>query len=183
MQEMIHVTCFSYLRMRCWSFAVCVLPLWGMTEQSLAFFEKLLLCVHPNEMELRGMEGNMNPFYQPFLLQGDLQRTNIQLDFGDGIAVSYANFSPVEDGVRHVYKSAGIFQVTAYAENSLGSDTAVLFLHVVCEYFHLPDSLGENLTESSCSFSVVPVASKRKCKPTYTCSSCSWASRHSSIVK
>uniref|UniRef100_A0A803YJ55 Sortilin related VPS10 domain containing receptor 3 n=1 Tax=Meleagris gallopavo TaxID=9103 RepID=A0A803YJ55_MELGA len=76
---------------------------------------------------------------QPSLLQGDLQRTNIQLDFGDGIAVSYANFSPVEDGIRHVYKSAGIFQVTAYAENSLGSDTAVLFLHVVCpvEHVHL----------------------------------------------
>uniref|UniRef100_A0A5F8HH65 Sortilin related VPS10 domain containing receptor 3 n=1 Tax=Monodelphis domestica TaxID=13616 RepID=A0A5F8HH65_MONDO len=71
--------------------------------------------------------------------EGDLQRTNIQLDFGDGIAVSYANFSPVEDGIRHVYKSAGIFQVTAYAENHLGSDTAVLFLHVVCpvEHVHL----------------------------------------------
>uniref|UniRef100_A0A7M4F1S9 VPS10 domain-containing receptor SorCS3 n=1 Tax=Crocodylus porosus TaxID=8502 RepID=A0A7M4F1S9_CROPO len=71
--------------------------------------------------------------------EGDLQRTNIQLDFGDGIAVSYANFSPIEDGIRHVYKSAGIFQVTAYAENSLGSDTAVLFLHVVCplEHVHL----------------------------------------------
>lgn len=66
-------------------------------------------------------------------MQGDLQRTNIQLDFGDGIAVSYANFSPIEDGIKHVYKSAGIFQVTAYAENNLGSDTAVLFLHVVCK--------------------------------------------------
>uniref|UniRef100_A0A8C8RIX2 VPS10 domain-containing receptor SorCS3 n=1 Tax=Pelusios castaneus TaxID=367368 RepID=A0A8C8RIX2_9SAUR len=71
--------------------------------------------------------------------EGDLQRTNIQLDFGDGVAMSYANFSPIEDGIRHVYKSAGIFQVTAYAENSLGSDTAVLFLHVVCpvEHVHL----------------------------------------------
>ena len=108
-------------------------------------------------MELRsGMEGNISHSYrpsfltQPSLLQGDLQRTNIQLDFGDGIAVSYANFSPVEDGIRHVYKSAGIFQVTAYAENSLGSDTAVLFLHVVCKYFQLLDSLDEkpNLTEN-----------------------------------
>uniref|UniRef100_A0A8C2SEW3 PKD domain-containing protein n=1 Tax=Capra hircus TaxID=9925 RepID=A0A8C2SEW3_CAPHI len=62
-----------------------------------------------------------------------------ELDFGDGIAVSYANFSPIEDGIKHVYKSAGIFQVTAYAENNLGSDTAVLFLHVVCpvEHVHL----------------------------------------------
>uniref|UniRef100_F7ETM3 VPS10 domain-containing receptor SorCS3 n=2 Tax=Ornithorhynchus anatinus TaxID=9258 RepID=F7ETM3_ORNAN len=71
--------------------------------------------------------------------EGDLQRTNVQLDFGDGIAVSYANFSPIEEGIKHVYKSAGIFQVTAYAENNLGSDTAVLFLHVVCplEHVHL----------------------------------------------
>uniref|UniRef100_A0A672TSI9 VPS10 domain-containing receptor SorCS3 n=1 Tax=Strigops habroptila TaxID=2489341 RepID=A0A672TSI9_STRHB len=69
--------------------------------------------------------------------EGDPQRTNIQLDFGDGIAVSYANFSPVEDGIWHVYKSAGIFQVMAYAENSLGSDTAVLFLHVVCPVEHV----------------------------------------------
>uniref|UniRef100_A0A803TSM2 Sortilin related VPS10 domain containing receptor 3 n=1 Tax=Anolis carolinensis TaxID=28377 RepID=A0A803TSM2_ANOCA len=64
--------------------------------------------------------------------EGDLQRTNIQLDFGDGTAVSYANFSPIEDGIRHIYKSTGIFQVTAYAENNLGSDLAALFLHVVC---------------------------------------------------
>uniref|UniRef100_A0A803TP90 Sortilin related VPS10 domain containing receptor 3 n=1 Tax=Anolis carolinensis TaxID=28377 RepID=A0A803TP90_ANOCA len=55
-----------------------------------------------------------------------------ELDFGDGTAVSYANFSPIEDGIRHIYKSTGIFQVTAYAENNLGSDLAALFLHVVC---------------------------------------------------
>uniref|UniRef100_A0A8C9NUG9 VPS10 domain-containing receptor SorCS3 n=1 Tax=Serinus canaria TaxID=9135 RepID=A0A8C9NUG9_SERCA len=85
------------------------------------------------------MEQGHNATFIILMEEGDLQRTNIQLDFGDGIAVSYANFSPVEDGIRHVYKSAGIFQVTAYAENSLGSDTAVLFLHVVCpvEHVHL----------------------------------------------
>uniref|UniRef100_A0A8C3B9K6 VPS10 domain-containing receptor SorCS3 n=1 Tax=Cairina moschata TaxID=8855 RepID=A0A8C3B9K6_CAIMO len=84
-------------------------------------------------------EQGQNATFIILMEEGDLQRTNIQLDFGDGIAVSYANFSPVEDGIRHVYKSAGIFQVTAYAENSLGSDTAVLFLHVVCpvEHVHL----------------------------------------------
>nr|XP_033797596.1 VPS10 domain-containing receptor SorCS3 isoform X2 [Geotrypetes seraphini] len=73
------------------------------------------------------------------LEEGDLQRTAIQLDFGDGIAVSYANFSQVEDGVKHVYKNTGIFQVVAHAENSVGSDTAVLFLHVICpvEHIHL----------------------------------------------
>uniref|UniRef100_A0A8D2MIV1 VPS10 domain-containing receptor SorCS3 n=1 Tax=Zonotrichia albicollis TaxID=44394 RepID=A0A8D2MIV1_ZONAL len=85
------------------------------------------------------MEQGHNATFIILMEEGDLQRTNIQLDFGDGIAVSYANFSPVEDGIRHVYKSAGIFQVTAFAENSLGSDTAVLFLHVVCpvEHVHL----------------------------------------------
>uniref|UniRef100_A0A8C5TBK9 VPS10 domain-containing receptor SorCS3 n=1 Tax=Malurus cyaneus samueli TaxID=2593467 RepID=A0A8C5TBK9_9PASS len=85
------------------------------------------------------MEQGHNATFVILMEEGDLQRTNIQLDFGDGIAVSYANFSPVEDGIRHVYRSAGIFQVTAYAENSLGSDTAVLFLHVVCpvEHVHL----------------------------------------------
>lgn len=129
-------------------------------------------------MELRsGMESNINHSYQlsfliqPSLLQGDPQRTNIQLDFGDGIAVSYANFSPVEDGIRHVYKSAGIFQVMAYAENSLGSDTAVLFLHVICKYFQLLDPLSENMTLLK-----IPAASggpKNKCKPTYyICSLC-----------
>ncbi|XP_029466602.1 VPS10 domain-containing receptor SorCS3 [Rhinatrema bivittatum] len=73
------------------------------------------------------------------LEEGDLQRTAIQLDFGDGIAVSYANFSQIEDGVKHVYKSAGIFQVAAHAENNVGSDTAFLFLHVTCpvEHVHL----------------------------------------------
>lgn len=138
---------------------------------------KLQVCVHANEMELKsGTEGNINHSYQPScliqpsLLQGDLQRTNIQLDFGDGIAVSYANFSPVEDGIRHVYKSAGIFQVTAYAENSLGSDTAVLFLHVVCKYFQLLDSLGENLT--SLKIPATSAGPKNTCNPTHICSSC-----------
>ncbi|XP_061686256.1 VPS10 domain-containing receptor SorCS3 isoform X2 [Syngnathoides biaculeatus] len=64
--------------------------------------------------------------------EGDSLRTNIQLDFGDGIAVSYSNLSWAEEGIKHVYKSAGIFCVTALAENSLGYDTATLYLHVTC---------------------------------------------------
>uniref|UniRef100_A0A8V0Z4L5 Sortilin related VPS10 domain containing receptor 3 n=1 Tax=Gallus gallus TaxID=9031 RepID=A0A8V0Z4L5_CHICK len=114
----------------------------GLREKYKARMEK---CPGKAPRGLHILTSNRNHSYQPSsliqpsLLQGDLQRTNIQLDFGDGITVSYANFSPVEDGIRHVYKSAGIFQVTAYAENSLGSDTAVLFLHVVCKYFLLLD--------------------------------------------
>lgn len=65
--------------------------------------------------------------------QGDSLRTNIQLDFGDGIAVSYSNLSWTEEGIRHVYRNTGIFRVTAVAENSLGSDTDVLYLHIICK--------------------------------------------------
>uniref|UniRef100_A0A3Q2PJA0 Sortilin related VPS10 domain containing receptor 3 n=1 Tax=Fundulus heteroclitus TaxID=8078 RepID=A0A3Q2PJA0_FUNHE len=69
--------------------------------------------------------------------EGDSLRTNVQLDFGDGTAVSYSNLSWTEEGIKHVYKSAGIFRVTALAENSLGSDTTTLFLHVTCPVEHV----------------------------------------------
>lgn len=61
-------------------------------------------------------------------------RTNIQLDFGDGTAVSYSNLSWTQEGIRHVYHSAGIFRVTALAENSLGFDMSSLHLHVTCRF-------------------------------------------------
>nr|XP_057942775.1 VPS10 domain-containing receptor SorCS3-like [Doryrhamphus excisus] len=64
--------------------------------------------------------------------EGDSIQTNIQLDFGDGIAVSYSNLSWAEEGIKHVYKTAGIFRVTALAENSLGYDTTTLYLHITC---------------------------------------------------
>uniref|UniRef100_A0A8C1JQQ8 Sortilin related VPS10 domain containing receptor 3 n=1 Tax=Cyprinus carpio TaxID=7962 RepID=A0A8C1JQQ8_CYPCA len=68
------------------------------------------------------------------LEEGDSMRTNIQLDFGDGTAVSYSNLSWTQEGIRHVYRSAGIFRVTAQAENNLGFDTSSLYLHfmLVC---------------------------------------------------
>lgn len=65
--------------------------------------------------------------------QGDSMRTNIQLDFGDGTAVSYSNLSWTEEGIKHVYKAAGIVRVTALAENLLGYDAATLYLHVTCK--------------------------------------------------
>ncbi|GAB0192045.1 VPS10 domain-containing receptor SorCS1 [Grus japonensis] len=67
------------------------------------------------------------------LEEGDLQRSLIQVDFGDGIAVSYANLSSTEDGIKHIYQNVGIFRVTVLVENSLGSDNAVLYLHVTWE--------------------------------------------------
>uniref|UniRef100_A0A8C7Y993 VPS10 domain-containing receptor SorCS2 n=1 Tax=Oryzias sinensis TaxID=183150 RepID=A0A8C7Y993_9TELE len=63
----------------------------------------------------------------------------ITIDFGDGHALTYSNVSTIEDGIKHIYKAVGIYRVTATAENSLGSETATLFLHITCqlEYIHL----------------------------------------------
>ncbi|XP_040294159.1 VPS10 domain-containing receptor SorCS3 [Bufo bufo] len=86
-----------------------------------------------------GVQSGQNVTFLVHLEEGDLQRINIQLDFGDGSAVSYANFSKIEDGIRHVYKNPGIYQVTAYAENNVGIDSDALYLHVTCpiEHIHL----------------------------------------------
>uniref|UniRef100_A0A8C7MHT4 VPS10 domain-containing receptor SorCS3-like n=1 Tax=Oncorhynchus kisutch TaxID=8019 RepID=A0A8C7MHT4_ONCKI len=55
----------------------------------------------------------------------------------DGTAVSYSNLSWIEEGIRHVYKTAGIFRVSALAENTLGFDTTTLYLHVTCPVEHV----------------------------------------------
>uniref|UniRef100_UPI0040386C46 VPS10 domain-containing receptor SorCS1-like n=1 Tax=Callospermophilus lateralis TaxID=76772 RepID=UPI0040386C46 len=73
--------------------------------------------------------------------QGDVQRTLIQVDFGDGIAVSYVNLSSMEDGIKHVYQNMRIFRVTMQVDNSLGSDSVVLYLHVTCPLEHVHLSL------------------------------------------
>ena len=66
-------------------------------------------------------------------LQGASATTSITVDFGDGTAVSYANTSSIEDGIRHMYSRVGIYHVSALARNHLGSDRVTLFLHVSCE--------------------------------------------------
>ncbi|XP_051561251.1 VPS10 domain-containing receptor SorCS3-like [Myxocyprinus asiaticus] len=71
------------------------------------------------------------------LEEGDSMRTNIQLDFGDGTAVSFSNLSWTQEGIRHMYRSAGIFKVSAMAENSLGFDVSLLYLHVTCPVEHI----------------------------------------------
>uniref|UniRef100_A0A669DPF9 Sortilin related VPS10 domain containing receptor 3 n=1 Tax=Oreochromis niloticus TaxID=8128 RepID=A0A669DPF9_ORENI len=78
-----------------------------------------------------------NVTFMVHLDEGDSLRTNIQLDFGDGTAVSYSNLSWTEEGIKHIYKSAGIFRVTAFAENTLGYDTTTLYLHVTCPVEHV----------------------------------------------
>lgn len=62
--------------------------------------------------------------------QGDSLRTSIQLDFGDGIKITYSNLSRTDDGIKHIYRTTGIYRVTASAENRQGSDSSTLFLHI-----------------------------------------------------
>ncbi|KAL2086732.1 hypothetical protein ACEWY4_017791 [Coilia grayii] len=68
---------------------------------------------------------------------GDSMRTHIQLDFGDGTAVSYSNLTWAEEGIKHVYRSTGIFRVTALAENEMGTDSTSLYLHITCAVEHV----------------------------------------------
>ncbi|XP_072546276.1 VPS10 domain-containing receptor SorCS3 isoform X2 [Salminus brasiliensis] len=71
-----------------------------------------------------------NVTFRVTLLHGDSVSTSLHLDFGDGISVSYSNFSRLGNGIRHMYKTAGIFRVTAHAQNSQGSDSSSLYLHI-----------------------------------------------------
>ncbi|XP_066549190.1 VPS10 domain-containing receptor SorCS1 isoform X2 [Amia ocellicauda] len=89
-----------------------------------------------NEGKLTATLG-ANVTFLVFLEEGDGSRTSIMVDFGDGNAVSYANVSSIEDGIKHVYKNVGVYKVSAIGENSLGSDSAVLYLHVTCQLEHI----------------------------------------------
>ncbi|XP_034043575.1 LOW QUALITY PROTEIN: VPS10 domain-containing receptor SorCS1 [Thalassophryne amazonica] len=99
----------------------------------------------PKGLHLVTSEGTLtailgaNVTFLVFLEEGDGAKTSITLDFGDGHALTYSNVSSIEDGIKHVYKSVGIYRVTATGENSLGVETAILYLHVTCqlEYIHL----------------------------------------------
>uniref|UniRef100_A0A8C3G8R1 PKD domain-containing protein n=1 Tax=Cyclopterus lumpus TaxID=8103 RepID=A0A8C3G8R1_CYCLU len=97
----------------------------------------------PKGLQLTSKDGKLtanlgsNVTFLVHLDEGDSLRTNIQLDFGDGTAVSYSNLSWTEEGIKHLYKSAGIFRVTALAENTLGYDSTTLFLHVTCPVEHV----------------------------------------------
>uniref|UniRef100_A0A3Q2TED6 Sortilin related VPS10 domain containing receptor 1 n=1 Tax=Fundulus heteroclitus TaxID=8078 RepID=A0A3Q2TED6_FUNHE len=97
----------------------------------------------PRGLHLVTSEGRLtatlgaNVTFVVFLEEGDGARTSITVDFGDGHALTYSNVSSIEDGIKHIYRSVGIFRVTATGENSLGSETATLFLHVTCQLEHI----------------------------------------------
>ncbi|KAJ8402772.1 hypothetical protein AAFF_G00364440 [Aldrovandia affinis] len=99
----------------------------------------------PRGLRLVTSEGKLtarwgtNVTFLVFLEEGDGFRTSIMVDFGDGNAVSYSNVSSIEDGIKHIYKSVGIYKVSATGENALGSDHVMLYLHVTCplERIHL----------------------------------------------
>ncbi|CAB1312673.1 unnamed protein product [Coregonus sp. 'balchen'] len=92
----------------------------------------------PRGLQLVTSEGTLtatmgdNVTFLVFLEEGDGSITSITVDFGDGMAISYANISSIEDGVKHIYSKVGIYQVAATALNSLGSERVLLYLHVTC---------------------------------------------------
>lgn len=101
------------------------------------------------------------------VFQGDVQRTLIQVDFGDGIAVSYVNLSSMEDGIKHVYHNVGIFRVTVQVDNSLGSDSARpvltcnLYVITVVGLWHISNIASfESITQCFRSRSSSPVTFK-----------------------
>ncbi|KAM4591003.1 VPS10 domain-containing receptor SorCS3 [Odontesthes bonariensis] len=79
--------------------------------------------------ELSAVIGS-NVTFAIYLADGDSLSTSIQLDFGDGIKITYSNLSRTDDGIKHIYRTTGIYRVTAFAENSQGSDSSTLFLHI-----------------------------------------------------
>ncbi|XP_052437367.1 VPS10 domain-containing receptor SorCS3 [Carassius gibelio] len=71
-----------------------------------------------------------NITFRVALQNGDSLSTSLHVDFGDGISVSYSNISRLGDSITHTYRVAGIFRVTAHAQNSHGSDSSSLYLHI-----------------------------------------------------
>ncbi|XP_031612707.1 VPS10 domain-containing receptor SorCS3 [Oreochromis aureus] len=90
----------------------------------------------PRGLQLSTSQGELsspvgsNVTFMVSLNEGDSLRTSIQLDFGDGIKITYSNLSRADDGIKHIYRTTGIYRVTATAENSHGSDSSTLFLHI-----------------------------------------------------
>ncbi|XP_058508169.1 VPS10 domain-containing receptor SorCS3 [Solea solea] len=79
--------------------------------------------------ELSALVGS-NVTFMVYLDDGGSLGTSIHLDFGDGIKIIYSNLSRTDDGIKHIYRTTGIYRVTASAENSQGSDSSTLFLHI-----------------------------------------------------
>uniref|UniRef100_A0A8C6TQ09 Sortilin related VPS10 domain containing receptor 3b n=1 Tax=Neogobius melanostomus TaxID=47308 RepID=A0A8C6TQ09_9GOBI len=71
-----------------------------------------------------------NVTFMVLLEDGDSQRTTMQLDFGDGIRITYSNLSRTNDGIKHIYRATGIYRVAAHAQNSQGAESSALFLHI-----------------------------------------------------
>ncbi|XP_029691212.1 VPS10 domain-containing receptor SorCS1-like isoform X1 [Takifugu rubripes] len=93
----------------------------------------------PRGLQLLTSEGTLvatlgrNVTFLVFLEEGLSATTSITVDFGDGTAISYVNMSSIDDGIKHSYVKVGIYQVSATATNSLGSDRVMLYLHVSCQ--------------------------------------------------
>uniref|UniRef100_A0A674NNM8 Sortilin related VPS10 domain containing receptor 1 n=1 Tax=Takifugu rubripes TaxID=31033 RepID=A0A674NNM8_TAKRU len=98
----------------------------------------------PKGLHLVTSEGTLtatlgsNVTFLVFLEEGDSARTSITLDFGDGRALTYSNVSAIEDGIKHIYRDVGIYRVAAIGENFFGSETATLYLFLLCVMYMSP---------------------------------------------
>ncbi|KAF7220419.1 VPS10 domain-containing receptor SorCS3 [Nothobranchius furzeri] len=108
-------------------------------ERGRNFFSPKRVACHPRAprgLQLTTGNGELSATVQSnvtFMIRldyGDSPSTSIQLDFGDGIKITYSNLSRTDDGIKHIYRMTGIYRVTASAENNQGSDSSTLFLHI-----------------------------------------------------
>lgn len=62
--------------------------------------------------------------------QGDTLNTKYQVDLGDGFKAIYENLTLMDEPIQHGYEKPGIYRVSVKAENSAGSDEAMVYIQV-----------------------------------------------------
>ncbi|XP_055500845.1 VPS10 domain-containing receptor SorCS2 isoform X2 [Leucoraja erinacea] len=62
--------------------------------------------------------------------QGDTLNTKYQVDLGDGFKAIYENLTLMDEPIQHGYENPGIYRVSVKAENSAGSDEAMVYIQV-----------------------------------------------------
>eukprot|EP00062_Callorhinchus_milii_P020554 gi/632976337/ref/XP_007904739.1/ PREDICTED: VPS10 domain-containing receptor SorCS2 [Callorhinchus milii] len=62
--------------------------------------------------------------------QGDTLNTKYQVDLGDGFRAIYVNLTLMDEPILHRYEKPGIYRVSVKAENSAGSDEAMVYIQV-----------------------------------------------------
>uniref|UniRef100_A0A4W3I5A1 VPS10 domain-containing receptor SorCS2 n=1 Tax=Callorhinchus milii TaxID=7868 RepID=A0A4W3I5A1_CALMI len=65
---------------------------------------------------------------------GDTLNTKYQVDLGDGFRAIYVNLTLMDEPILHRYEKPGIYRVSVKAENSAGSDEAMVYIQVNCKF-------------------------------------------------